>query len=106
MASTHPEKVVLVVDDEAPFRQMMEEAVRGAGFSVSTAASGKAALSAIEKRRPGLILLDLRLGADEMDGISVLERIHQMDAELPGHSVNMIYSLKLYGICDIMPATC
>lgn len=83
MPRPSPEHVVLIVDDEAPFRRMMENVVDGAGFGVVTAASGEEALTAIEERRPGLVLLDLRLGAGAMDGIAALEQIRAKDQQLP-----------------------
>jgi len=61
----------------------MENVVDGAGFGVVTAASGEDALEAIKERRPGLVLLDLRLGTNAMDGVTALERIRARDRDLP-----------------------
>jgi len=63
---------VLVVDDEADVRELLVEYFRDRGFEVSSAADGRAAITAIERApaRFGLIMTDLQLpGAD---GLAVL----------------------------------
>src|SRR3990172_11832593 len=51
------------------------------GYAVSTVDTGEAALEALESRRYDLVLLDVWLpGAD---GLEVLGKIREFDAELP-----------------------
>jgi DNA-binding response OmpR family regulator len=64
----------LVVDDEAGVRFFLEETLRRAGHSVSTAASGENALERLRETPFDLILLDLRLGG-RVDGLRVLEAV-------------------------------
>jgi DNA-binding NarL/FixJ family response regulator len=70
---------VLVVDDSAVFRRGMSRAVRlHAGLElVGEADGGEAALEAIERLRPDVVLLDLRM--PDLDGLAVLERLRDLD---------------------------
>lgn len=67
---------VLVVDDDADIRTVLEGVYRRAGFDVDTAADGKAALRQLFDHRPDLIVLDL--GLPGLDGLAVLERIREL----------------------------
>jgi two-component system OmpR family response regulator len=52
---------ILVVDDDAPFRNVLAGELRRAGFQVAIAASGEEALRCIADSEPQVVLLDLRL---------------------------------------------
>ena len=69
---------VLVVDDSPVFRRGMGRAVRvHAGLRlVGEADGGEAALEAIERLRPDVVLLDLRM--PDIDGLEVLERMREL----------------------------
>ncbi len=62
---------ILLVDDDAGFRLTTCDALRGAGFVVDEADSGKQALLMIDKNLPDLILLDALM--PEMDGFEVCQ---------------------------------
>jgi two-component system response regulator AtoC len=62
---------VLVIDDEKTFRIVAEEALSSEGFTVTTAASGQAGLSAWQRDPCDLVILDRHL--PDTDGIAVLE---------------------------------
>ena len=70
---------VLVVDDSPVFRRGMGRAVRvHAGLElVGEADGGEAALEAIERLQPDVVLLDLRM--PDIDGLEVLERLRELD---------------------------
>lgn len=74
-------KTVLVVDDKEMMRDSVGSTLQRAGFAVVTAASGPAALTAIANRRPDAVVSDLKM--PEMTGIELLERIREIDADLP-----------------------
>ena len=57
------------------------------GFEVERAASGRAALDAIERRRPDLVVLDVML--PDLDGFEVARRLRQ--AEGAGTRVPVIF---------------
>src|SRR5258708_13493313 len=56
-------------------------ALRYEGFSVKTAASGRAALSAVSQFDPALVILDIML--PDIDGIEVLRRLNSAGAKVP-----------------------
>jgi DNA-binding NarL/FixJ family response regulator len=70
---------VLVVDDSPVFRRGMGRAVGSyQGLElVGEAAGGTAALDAIERLHPDVVLLDLRM--PDIDGLEVLDRLRDLD---------------------------
>ena len=57
---------VLVVEDDANIRDVVQMALTDEGYVVETAPNGAAALELAERARPDLILLDMRMPV--MDG--------------------------------------
>ena len=72
---------VLVVDDEAGVRASLAGILGDEGYAVEAVDTGEAALAALEARRYDLVLLDVWLPGQ--DGLEVLRRIRERDAELP-----------------------
>ena len=72
---------VLVVDDKEMMRDSVGSTLSRAGFQVLTAEHGQAALGVIASRRPDAIITDLNMPG--MTGMELLERVHQIDDELP-----------------------
>jgi two-component system KDP operon response regulator KdpE len=64
---------VLVVDDEPPIVRAVAANLRVRGYEVLTAASGEAALTAVEAHQPDCVVLDL--GLPGIDGLEVLRRL-------------------------------
>jgi two-component system, OmpR family, KDP operon response regulator KdpE len=64
---------VLVVDDEPPIVRAVAANLRVRGYEALTAASGEAALAAVETHRPDCVVLDL--GLPGIDGLEVLRRL-------------------------------
>jgi len=64
---------VLVVDDEPPIVRAVAANLRVRGYEVLTAASGEAALAAVETHQPDCVVLDL--GLPGVDGLEVLRRL-------------------------------
>jgi signal transduction histidine kinase/DNA-binding response OmpR family regulator len=64
---------VLVVDDDAQTRSLLQRTLSHEGWSVSEASSGAAALALIASSTPDLILLDLLM--PQMDGFEVLQAL-------------------------------
>lgn len=65
--------VVLVVDDEAPIREVLRRYLAAEGFQVVEAGDGDAALAAFAAHAPDVVILDVMLPG--IDGIEVLRRI-------------------------------
>lgn len=72
---------LLLVDDEGDFRRATSAALGRRGFTVSEAASGEDALSAIQNERPDVVLLDLKMPG--LSGIETLQEIRKKDSSLP-----------------------
>ena len=72
---------VLVVDDEAGVRASLAGILGDEGYAVEAVDTGEAALAALEASRYDLVLLDVWLPGQ--DGLEVLRRIRERDAELP-----------------------
>ncbi|WP_203685892.1 response regulator transcription factor [Streptomyces sp. SID14515] len=66
---------LLVVDDEQTVRELLPTALRYAGFTVDTAATGEQALDRAAQHPPDLVLLDVML--PDMDGFEVIRRLRE-----------------------------
>src|SRR6266576_5657596 len=72
-----PDRPILVVDDDAKIVRLVRTYLERDGFSVVTAADGPAALDALERHRPALVVLDLML--PELDGRAVIRAVRRDD---------------------------
>jgi two-component system OmpR family response regulator len=68
-------KHILVVDDEAHIREVVEYALHKEGYVVTSVAEGKAALMASEHGSIDLVVLDVML--PDIDGLEVCRRIRR-----------------------------
>lgn len=66
---------VLVVDDDQHLLKALRITLQAHGYSVETAADGEAALAAVSRNPPGLVVLDL--GLPDMDGAAVLRELRR-----------------------------
>jgi two-component system, OmpR family, KDP operon response regulator KdpE len=67
---------VLVVDDDVDVRMLVKELLTRAGYRVTEAPDGRAALRALYDERPDLVVLDVSM--PEIDGWGTLERIREL----------------------------
>ena len=67
---------VLVVDDDPHIREVVCFALAKNGFATAEAADGLAALAAVERERPDLIVLDVLM--PELDGTEVCRRLRRV----------------------------
>ena len=74
-------EAILVVDDDAPIRRMLERALGAEGYAVEAAADGALALVAVERSVPDLLILDVAM--DGVDGLAVCRRIRDKGLALP-----------------------
>ncbi|HKN88433.1 MAG TPA: response regulator [Nitrospiraceae bacterium] len=70
-------KTVLIVDDSATMRQMVNFTLTGAGFTVVEAGDGADAVKKLTAgTKPNLVITDLNM--PNMDGISLIKEIRKM----------------------------
>jgi DNA-binding response OmpR family regulator len=67
------EATILVVDDEPSIGEVVSIYLRRAGYQVLVAHDGQAALEAVEKQPPDLVVLDLML--PQVDGLQITRRL-------------------------------
>ncbi len=60
---------ILVVDDDTPIRSLLRQELTDAGYQVTEAANGKAALDMVRMSKPDLIILDVMM--PEINGFDV-----------------------------------
>lgn len=70
-------KSILIVDDESDLLELLQSIFERAGYTkISTASSGKEALSMFRSHQPDMILLDVMMPG--MDGFTVLKEIRRI----------------------------
>lgn len=74
-------KRILVVDDEPHIREVVELYLRRDGFEVEAVGDGAAALAAIERKPPDLMVLDLMLPI--MGGFQVTRALRHGEQDIP-----------------------
>ncbi|MCK5202292.1 MAG: sigma-54-dependent Fis family transcriptional regulator, partial [Desulfobacterales bacterium] len=72
---------LLVVDDEASHRKMIEAVLSDEGYEIKQADDGQAAIDAVENGFFDLILLDIRMR--KVGGIEALNRITEISPGIP-----------------------
>ena len=72
---------ILVVDDDPSIRETVSQILELEGYPVETAADGAEALRAVERARPAVVLLDMRMPV--LDGWGFARALHERGVELP-----------------------
>ena len=73
--------LVLVIDDQAAILESLDMILTYAGYQCITASHGAAGIELVKTRDIQAVLLDVRM--EGMDGITCLEKIKQINAQLP-----------------------
>jgi len=71
---------LLIVDDEAGYREVLQAIFAAEGYDVATANNGRAALAHLKKAGVDLIVSDVRM--PDMDGIELLRAAKEIDADI------------------------
>jgi CheY-like chemotaxis protein len=78
-------KVILIVDDEPAVREVLsgyfEHQYGPRGYRIETATDGAAALAAVRRQRPALVLLDIDMPG--MGGVEALRGVRAIDPKIP-----------------------
>jgi signal transduction histidine kinase len=72
---------LLVVDDDEGLRLLMADTLRGAGYSVETAANARETLARLDRQSPDLLVLDLKL--PDGGGPELIARLQRDRAAVP-----------------------
>lgn len=73
---TDAKQKILVVDDEASIRRILETRLKMAGYSVITAEDGEEAVELFNKTNPDIVILDVMM--PKMDGYGVTREIRRV----------------------------
>ncbi|MBI1824541.1 MAG: response regulator, partial [Nitrospirae bacterium] len=82
---------ILVVDDDPDIRRILQDRLESSGHEVWVAESGTEALSKVDQKDPGLMLLDLQM--PEKDGFYVLDK-------LKGRTTPSVIVMTAFGSID------
>src|ERR687892_24475 len=76
-----PEAAVLLVDDDAPIRRMLERTLTAEGYAITAVGDGGAALAQVERSLPDVIVLDVAMPG--LDGLAVTRRLRAKGLAVP-----------------------
>jgi two-component system response regulator (stage 0 sporulation protein F) len=71
---------IMIVDDQAGIRVLLQEVFKKEGYHILTAGSGDQALKFLKEEDPPLVLLDMKI--PKMSGLEILHRMMQMKPNL------------------------
>ncbi len=74
---------ILIVDDNADIRNILNELILDAGYKTRVAANYNQALSEIDKKIPDVAILDVKLDKGDNDGIELLSHIKSKNNDVP-----------------------
>ena len=74
-------ELILVVDDDASQRRLIEFWLKEEGYSVATESNGDAGLRAFEDKSPALVVADIRMPG--LNGLDLLGRIKAISSDAP-----------------------
>ncbi|NVN98708.1 MAG: diguanylate cyclase [Geobacteraceae bacterium] len=90
---------ILIVEDDAFFREIFSDLLSEDGYQVDTASSGNEALKMLEAGKYQLVVTDMVL--QDISGLDILSRAKQMDSDIEvivvtgyGNMESAIYALK------------
>jgi len=73
---------ILVVDDEKHIRMLYQEELEEEGYAVATSDGEEPILDLLDRERPGVVILDIRLGP-ERSGLDLLQLIRSRNTQVP-----------------------
>jgi len=74
------EKKILIVDDELGIRELFYDLFSRKGYKTLTAPGGEGAIEIVNKEKPDLVLLDIKM--PKLDGIETLKKIRKFDSKI------------------------
>tara|TARA_B100000427_G_scaffold211890_1_gene176710 strand:+ start:3717 stop:5072 length:1356 start_codon:yes stop_codon:yes gene_type:complete len=74
---------ILIIDDNADIRFILNELIKEAGYETRLAANFNQALSEIDKKLPDVAIIDVKLDKSDNDGIQLLDHIKKKNIDIP-----------------------
>jgi OmpR family response regulator RpaB len=74
-------KLVLIIDDEAHIRRVIELKFKNQGYRVRTATNGEEGLELIKAHKPDVVITDIMM--PKLDGKTLCERVNELKKERP-----------------------
>ena len=74
---------ILIVDDNADIRNILNELISDHGFKTRVAANFNQALNEIDKKLPDVAIIDVKLDKGDNDGIELLSHIKNKNKDVP-----------------------
>ena len=74
---------ILIIDDNADIRLILNELISDAGYKTRVAANYNQALSEIDKKLPEVAIIDVKLDKGDNDGIELLNHIKKKNKDIP-----------------------
>ena len=74
---------ILIVDDNADIRNILNELISDHGFKTRVAANFSQALNEIDKKLPDVAIIDVKLDKGDNDGIELLSHIKNKNKDVP-----------------------
>ncbi len=99
---------ILIVDDNADIRNILNELILDAGYKTRVAANYSQALNEIDKKIPDVAILDVKLDKGDNDGIQLLSHIKSKNQDVPvimisGHAnIEMAISSLKHGAFEFV----
>ncbi|MCP8899022.1 SpoIIE family protein phosphatase [Gilvimarinus xylanilyticus] len=103
---TDTSHTLLIIDDDKPVRHSIAAFLEDSGYGVVEAEDGPTGLALYARGGIDLVITDLRMPS--MDGLAVLQRLHEISSEIPvivisgaGVMSDVVSALRL-GACDYL----
>ncbi len=74
---------ILIVDDEADIRNLIQGILEDEGYDTIVAANAEQALTAVSEQMPDLVILDIWLNNSDKDGVEILKILKKKYSNLP-----------------------
>lgn len=84
---------ILVVDDDASLRRVVEYNLQEAGYHVQTAACGEEGLRLFAEETPALVITDMKMSG--MDGMQLLKAVKELSPEV------LVIMVTAFGTVDV-----
>ena len=98
---------ILIVDDERDIRELISEILLDEGYQTRLCGSADGCLQELKKSVPGLLILDIWLKDNEMDGIDILVKAKRDYPQVPVVIIHvLLVPNSVHKPCGILMLDC